>query len=125
MNSEDSIAGIHAQRGRLSQTYSLLYYLLIRRLKFPDSEVIFETSEDASFYYIMNDSDKKIEELIQDLKTKFTIIIVTHNMQQAARVSDETAFFYIGDLIEINSTETIFTKPDKEMTENYITGKFG
>jgi phosphate transport system ATP-binding protein len=70
-------------------------------------------------------STQKIEELIQDLKTKYTIVIVTHNMQQAARVSDETAFFYIGDLIEINSTETIFTKPDKEMTENYITGKFG
>ena len=70
-------------------------------------------------------STQKIEELIQDLKKNYTIIIVTHNMQQAARVSDETAFFYLGDLIEINSTEKIFTKPDIEMTENYITGKFG
>jgi len=70
-------------------------------------------------------STQKIEELIQDLKKKYTIIIVTHNMQQAARVSDETAFFYIGDLIEINPTEKMFTKPDYEMTENYITGKFG
>jgi phosphate transport system ATP-binding protein len=70
-------------------------------------------------------STQKIEELIQDLKKNYTIIIVTHNMQQAARVSDETAFFYMGDLIEINSTEKIFTKPDIEMTENYITGKFG
>jgi len=70
-------------------------------------------------------STQKIEELIQDLKEKYTIVIVTHNMQQAARVSDYTAFFYIGDLIELNSTDVIFTKPDLEMTENYITGKFG
>jgi phosphate transport system ATP-binding protein len=70
-------------------------------------------------------STQKIEELIQDLKKNYTIIIVTHNMQQAARVSDETAFFYIGDLIEMNPTGKIFTKPDVEMTENYITGKFG
>jgi len=70
-------------------------------------------------------STQKIEELIQDLKEKFTIIIVTHNMQQAARVSDETAFFYMGDLIEVNKTDKIFTKPDMEMTEKYITGKFG
>ncbi|HPI90464.1 MAG TPA: phosphate ABC transporter ATP-binding protein PstB [Spirochaetota bacterium] len=70
-------------------------------------------------------STQKIEELIQDLKSRFTIIIVTHNMQQAARVSDYTAFFYMGDLIEMNRTEKIFTRPDIEMTENYITGKFG
>ena len=70
-------------------------------------------------------STQKIEELIHDLKKKFTIVIVTHNMQQAARVSDFTAFFYLGELIEVNRTEKIFTKPDIEMTENYITGKFG
>lgn len=70
-------------------------------------------------------STQKIEELIQELKKNYTIIIVTHNMQQAARVSDYTAFFYMGELIEMNRTETIFTKPDKIMTENYITGKFG
>ncbi len=70
-------------------------------------------------------STQKIEELIQTLKENFTIMIVTHNMQQAARVSDYTAFFYMGELIEVNKTEIIFTKPDKEMTENYITGKFG
>jgi phosphate transport system ATP-binding protein len=70
-------------------------------------------------------STQKIEELIQDLKTKYTILIVTHNMQQAARVSDHTAFFYMGDLVEINKTNTIFTRPDKKITENYITGKFG
>ncbi len=70
-------------------------------------------------------STQKIEELIHELKSKFTIIIVTHNMQQAARVSDFTAFFYMGDLIELAKTEKIFTKPDLQMTENYITGKFG
>jgi phosphate transport system ATP-binding protein len=70
-------------------------------------------------------STQKIEELIQDLKKNYTIIIVTHNMQQAARVSDHTAFFYMGDLIEMNRTDIIFTKPDKKITENYITGKFG
>jgi phosphate transport system ATP-binding protein len=70
-------------------------------------------------------STQKIEDLIQDLKQKYTIIIVTHNMQQAARVSDHTAFFYMGDLIEVNRTDIIFTKPDKKITENYITGKFG
>jgi phosphate transport system ATP-binding protein len=70
-------------------------------------------------------STMKIEELIQDLKEKFTIVIVTHNMQQAARVSDYTAFFYLGDLIEVSKTEKMFTNPQFEMTENYITGKFG
>ena len=70
-------------------------------------------------------STQKIEELIQDLKKNYTIIIVTHNMQQAARVSDHTAFFYMGDLIEMNRTDIIFTNPEKKITENYITGKFG
>jgi phosphate transport system ATP-binding protein len=70
-------------------------------------------------------STAKIEELIEELKEKFTIIIVTHNMQQAARVSDETAFFYLGNLIEYNKTEKIFTKPDVKQTEDYITGRFG
>ncbi len=70
-------------------------------------------------------STQKIEELIHELKKNYTIVIVTHNMQQAARVSDYTAFFYMGDLIEVNKTEKMFTKPDIEMTENYITGKFG
>ncbi len=70
-------------------------------------------------------STQKIEELILDLKKNYTIVIVTHNMQQAARVSDYTAFFFMGKLIEVNKTEVIFTKPEKQMTENYITGKFG
>jgi phosphate transport system ATP-binding protein len=68
---------------------------------------------------------QKIEELIHELKKTYTIIIVTHNMQQAARVSDYTAFFYLGRLIEFNHTEKVFTKPDIRETEDYITGRFG
>ena len=68
---------------------------------------------------------QKIEELIGELSSKLTIIIVTHNMQQAARVSDKTAFFYMGKLIEINDTDTLFTKPGLKQTEDYITGRFG
>jgi len=67
----------------------------------------------------------KIEELIHQLKKEYTIIIVTHNMQQAARISDYTAFFYMGELIEFDKTKKIFTNPDKKRTENYITGRFG
>lgn len=70
-------------------------------------------------------STAKIEELIEELKKHYTIIIVTHNMQQAARISDETAFFYLGNLIEYNKTDKIFTKPDVKQTEDYITGRFG
>ncbi len=70
-------------------------------------------------------STAKIEELIYDLKQRYTIIIVTHNMQQAARVSDRTAFFYLGELIEIDETKTIFTNPKSLQTQNYITGRFG
>jgi phosphate transport system ATP-binding protein len=67
----------------------------------------------------------KIEELIHELKEKYTIIIVTHSMQQAARVSDNTAFFYLGELIEIGQTAQIFTNPRERRTEDYVTGKFG
>jgi len=70
-------------------------------------------------------STSKIEELIHDLKNFYTIIIVTHNMQQAARTSDLTAFFYLGELIEMDKTRTIFTNPAKKQTEDYITGRFG
>ena len=68
---------------------------------------------------------QKIEELIFELKRRYTIVIVTHNMQQAARVSDRTAFFWLGKLIEVNATEKIFTNPDEKLTEDYITGRFG
>ena len=67
----------------------------------------------------------KIEELIHELKTQYTIVIVTHNMQQAARVSDETAYFYLGRLIEVGPTEQIFTNPGRQETEDYVTGRFG
>jgi phosphate transport system ATP-binding protein len=67
----------------------------------------------------------KIEDLIHELKARYTIAIVTHNMQQAARVSDRTAFFYMGDLVEVGPTEQIFTNPREQRTEDYVTGKFG
>jgi phosphate transport system ATP-binding protein len=67
----------------------------------------------------------KIEDLIHELKTRYTIVIVTHNMQQAARVSDRTAFFYLGELVEFGPTERIFTNPVERRTEDYVTGKFG
>ena len=67
----------------------------------------------------------RIEELIHELKARYTIVIVTHNMQQAARVSDRTAFFYMGELIEVGATEQVFTNPREKRTEDYVTGKFG
>ena len=70
-------------------------------------------------------STAKIEELMRELKSRYTIVIVTHNMQQAARVSDQTAFFYMGELIEVGPTARIFTNPGVKRTEDYVTGKFG
>lgn len=70
-------------------------------------------------------STTKIEDLIYELKKEYTIVIVTHNMQQAARVSDRTAFFYLGELIEYDDTQKIFVNPTKEATQNYVTGRFG
>ena len=70
-------------------------------------------------------STGRIEQLITELKEQYTVIIVTHNMQQAARVSDYTAFMFMGELIEHDVTDTIFTKPKMKQTEDYITGRFG
>jgi phosphate transport system ATP-binding protein len=70
-------------------------------------------------------STSKIEELIQELKEQYTIVIVTHNMQQAARISDYTAFFYLGELIEYDKTKKMFTNPTNKKTEEYVTGRFG
>ena len=70
-------------------------------------------------------STAHIEKLIDELKEEFTIVIVTHNMQQAARVSDFTAYMYLGDLIEFGDTSTVFTNPKRKETEDYITGRFG
>jgi len=67
----------------------------------------------------------KVEELILELKKKYTILIVTHNMQQAARISDVTAFFMMGELVEFDAASVIFTKPKNKITEEYITGRFG
>ena len=70
-------------------------------------------------------STSKIEDLMMELKDSYTIVIVTHNMQQAARISDRTAFFLLGDLVEFDKTEKIFSNPAKQKTEDYITGRFG
>ncbi|TML33498.1 MAG: phosphate ABC transporter ATP-binding protein, partial [Actinobacteria bacterium] len=67
----------------------------------------------------------RIEELIEELKQRYTIVVVTHNMQQAARVADRTAFMLAGELVEVDSTEKIFTTPSNSRTEEYVTGKFG
>jgi phosphate transport system ATP-binding protein len=70
-------------------------------------------------------STAKIEELINELKNEYTIAIVTHNMQQAARISDFTAFMYLGELVEFGKTDSLFVKPKQKQTEDYITGRFG
>ncbi|MEE1334523.1 MAG: ATP-binding cassette domain-containing protein, partial [Erysipelotrichaceae bacterium] len=70
-------------------------------------------------------STSKIEDLVTDLKKKYTVVIVTHNMQQAVRISDKTAFFLLGDLIEYGPTDKVFSTPQDKRTENYITGRFG
>jgi phosphate transport system ATP-binding protein len=70
-------------------------------------------------------STSKIEELVSELKADYTVVIVTHNMQQAARVSDYTAYMYLGELIEFGATDNIFVKPQRKETEDYITGRFG
>ena len=67
----------------------------------------------------------KIEELMSELRSKYTVVIVTHNMQQAARISDKTAFFLVGEMIEYNDTEKLFSMPTDKRTEDYITGRFG
>ncbi|HNY66409.1 MAG TPA: phosphate ABC transporter ATP-binding protein PstB [Deltaproteobacteria bacterium] len=96
--------------------------LCIARCLVVEPEVILFDEPCASLDPI---STRKIEELILELKQEYTIVIVTHNMQQAARVSDYTAFMYLGELIEYDETERIFTVPKQKMTEEYLSGKFG
>lgn len=96
--------------------------LCIARLLAVEPEVLLMDEPSSALDPI---STLKIEELMEVLKRKYTIIIVTHNMQQAARVSDYTAFFLMGDMVEFDVTETIFTKPLDKRTEDYITGRFG
>ena len=96
--------------------------LCIARCLVVEPEVILFDEPCASLDPI---STRKIEELLLELKKDYTIVIVTHNMQQAARVSDYTAFMYLGELIEYDLTEKIFTVPKERMTEEYLSGKFG
>ena len=70
-------------------------------------------------------STLKVEELMEDLKKKYTVVVVTHNMQQATRVSDDTAFFLVGEVVEFDSTKNLFSHPSDRRTEDYITGRFG
>jgi phosphate transport system ATP-binding protein len=96
--------------------------LCIARAIAPEPEVLLLDEPTSALDPIGTQS---IEELVQELKAEFTVVIVTHNMQQAARVSDRTAFFYLGELIETGATPTIFTAPKEARTEAYITGRFG
>ena len=96
--------------------------LCIARAIAPEPEVLLFDEPTSALDPI---STAKIEDLIVELKSRLTIIIVTHNMQQAARISDYTAFMYMGKLVEFGPTEKIFTKPDEKLTEDYITGRFG
>ncbi|RUM31671.1 MAG: phosphate ABC transporter ATP-binding protein [Aquifex sp.] len=96
--------------------------LCIARAIAPEPEVLLMDEPTSALDPI---STAKIEDLLEQLRKKLTIIIVTHNMQQAARISDFTAFMYMGELIEFGPTEKIFTKPEKKLTEDYITGRFG
>ena len=96
--------------------------LCIARAIAPEPEVLLMDEPTSALDPI---STAKIEELLEQLREKLTIIIVTHNMQQAARISDFTAFMYMGELIEFGPTEKIFTKPENKLTEDYITGRFG
>jgi phosphate transport system ATP-binding protein len=96
--------------------------LCIARTLAPAPEVVLLDEPTASLDPV---GTARIEELVHELKRDFTVVIVTHNMQQAARVSDRTAFFYMGDLIEVGSTARVFTSPLKAQTEAYITGRFG
>ncbi len=96
--------------------------LCIARALAPEPEVLLLDEPTAS---LDPAGTQRIEELCHELKTNYTIVIVTHNLQQAARVSDYTAFFYLGDLVEVGRTEALFTTPTQERTEAYITGRFG
>ena len=96
--------------------------LCIARALAPEPEVLLLDEPTAS---LDPAGTQRIEELCHELKRRYTIVIVTHNLQQAGRVSDYTAFFYVGDLVEVGRTEQLFTKPTREQTEAYITGRFG
>src|SRR2546430_14481 len=96
--------------------------LCVARALAPEPEVLLLDEPTAS---LDPAGTQHIEELCHELKNRYTIVIVTHNLQQAARISDYTGFFYLGDLVELGRTEQLFTKPTQERTEAYITGRFG
>lgn len=96
--------------------------LCVARALAPEPEVLLLDEPTAS---LDPGGTQRIEELCQELKKRYTVVIVTHNLQQAARISDYTAFFYMGELIEVGRTDDMFTKPRVEQTEAYITGRFG
>jgi len=110
------------KRNALTLTGEQQQRLCIARLAAVEPEVLLMDEPCSALDPI---STMRIEELMLELKKNYTIVIVTHNMQQAARISDESGFFYLGRLIEFNKTNTIFTKPANKMTEEYITGRFG
>jgi len=110
------------KRNALTLTGEQQQRLCIARLAAVEPEVLLMDEPCSALDPI---STMRIEELMLELKQNYTIVIVTHNMQQAARISDESGFFYLGRLIEFNKTNTIFTKPANKMTEEYITGRFG
>jgi phosphate transport system ATP-binding protein len=110
------------KRNALALTGEQQQRLCIARLAAVEPEVLLMDEPCSALDPI---STMRIEELMLELKQNYTIVIVTHNMQQAARISDESGFFYLGRLIEFNKTNTIFTKPANKMTEEYITGRFG
>ena len=110
------------QRSALALSGGQQQRLCIARALAPEPEVLLLDEPTAS---LDPAGTQRIEELCHELKTNYTIVIVTHNLQQAARVSDYTAFFYVGDLVEVGRTEVVFTTPTEERTEAYITGRFG
>ena len=110
------------RKGALALSGGQQQRLCIARALAPEPEVLLLDEPTAS---LDPAGTQRIEELCHELKTNYTIVIVTHNLQQAARVSDYTAFFYLGDLVEVGRTEVLFTTPTEERTEAYITGRFG
>jgi phosphate transport system ATP-binding protein len=110
------------QRSALDLSGGQQQRLCIARALAPEPEVLLLDEPTAS---LDPAGTQRIEELCHELKVRYTIVIVTHNLQQAGRVSDYTAFFYLGDLVEVGRTEALFTKPAKEQTEAYLTGRFG
>src|SRR5689334_717070 len=117
-----ALSGGQQQRQALALSGGQQQRLCIARALAPEPEVLLLDEPTAS---LDPAGTQRIEELCHELKTNYTIVIVTHNLQQAARVSDYTAFFYVGDLVEVGRTEVLFTTPTQERTEAYITGRFG